>query len=248
MFAMRCDEARWYLELRRGEGNEALGPEVQAALEEHLRDCARCAAFAHTEERWDRQLSEQLRQVPVPAQLADALLTQAAVYRGQALRFRFYRYSAVAASLLLLASLGWLGYRASRPTFSTEQLVLLQDIRIQDPASYFHRWLEQEGLPSELPEPFDLNLLEQVGYEVIQGQKVPVALFRHPQRAEFARVYFLRQYGPFRLHRLSDADASHTVARVIAEPRRFRGVTYVIVYPAGPEGLNPFLRPNPATS
>lgn len=245
---MRCDEARWYLELRRGEGDEALEPEVQAALDGHLLNCARCAALAHAAEQWDRQLSEQLCRVPVPAHLGDVLLTQTAVYRGRVLRFRFYRYSAVAASLLLLAGLGWLGYRATLPTFSTEELVSLHDNRLQDPASYFQRWLEQEGLPPELPEPFDLNLLEQVGYEVIQGQKVPVALFRHPQRAEFARVYFLRQNGPFRLYRLSDADASHTVARVIADSRRFRGVTYVIVYPAGPEGLNPFLRPSPATS
>jgi hypothetical protein len=248
MFAMQCHEARWYLELRRGEGDEALGPEVQAALEAHLQSCAPCAARHRAQEQWDHQLAEHLRQVPVPAQLVDKLLTQAAVYRGQALRLRFYRLTGLAAGVLLLVGLAWLGYQATRPTFSTEQLVLFHDARLQDPATYFHQWLEQEGLPPELPVPLDLNLLEQVGYERIQGQKVPVALFRHPQRPELARLYFLRQMGPFRWHQLHDADASHSVAKVISDSRRFRGVTYVIVYPAGPEGLRPFLRPDPASS
>jgi len=248
MFVMQCHEALWYLELRRGEGEKALGPEVQAALESHLQNCAQCATRARTQELWDYQLSQLLRQVSVPAQLGDRLLIQAAAYRGRTLRLRFYRLTAVAASVLLLLGFAWLGYRATLPTFSTEQLVLFHDSHLQDPESYFHRWLQHEGLPEELPVPLNLNLLVHLGYERIQGQKVPVALFRHPQRPEFARVYFLRQSGPFRWRQLNDAEASHTVAQVISDSQSFRRVTYVIVYPAGPEGLRPFLQPNPGTS
>lgn len=246
---MRCHEVRLYLQLRHPAGVDELGEEVRNAVQEHLRSCARCAELNQQYELWDRQLANALRQVAIPADLHESLKRQAAAARGKELRFCFYRYVGVAAGVLLLISLGWLGYEAYRPTLDTRQLVLQNDTWLQDPAVALPQWLEQQGLPSKLPEPFDLNLLEHAGYELVQGQMVPVLLFRHPERPGMvAKVYLFKRGGGVRLRQLNDADASHTVARVIDEPQQFRGVTYVIVYPAGPEGLRPFLRPNPVSS
>jgi hypothetical protein len=176
------------------------------------------------------------------------LLKQAAAARGQLLRFHFYRLTAAAATLLLTCGLLWMAYRARQPVFDTHQLVAQNDAWLQDPTESLSRWLEQQRLPTELPVRFDLNLLEHAGYEMVHGDKVPVLLFRHPLRPGLvAKLYFLRYSGAYQVQHLTDVDASHSVARVIVEPQRISGIAYVIVYPAGPEGLGPFLRPEPLT-
>ncbi|MCS7021692.1 MAG: hypothetical protein NZU63_07690 [Gemmataceae bacterium] len=245
---MRCHEARWWLHLRRVTGPDELGLEVLSALEAHLQACDRCAVLSQQLLNWEQTLSVQLKRISVPADLKTALLTQAAAAHGRSLRLRLYRLTAAAAAGLLLVTGGWLVYQASRPVFDPQQLVLDNDAWLQDPVDRLQTWLRQEGLPLELPEPFDANLLEQAGYERVQGHLVPVLVFRHPERAVWAKVYILRHAGPFRLEHLTSADASHTVAQIVEDPQRFGRVAFVIVYPAGPEGLRPFLRPVPASS
>ena len=76
---------------------------------------------------------------------------------------------------------------------------------------------------------------------------MPVAVFRHPRERGFAKVYIFRDDGTYNLKDLTDAQLSHTMARVIDDPARFRGVQYVIVHtvhpdPVDPNLLKPFLR------
>lgn len=250
---MQCRDAQFYLRLRRHAGDE-LGAEVTADLDRHLAGCAGCAADARTTESFDRAVGAAVRAVPVPPGLRDRLLTRASEHHGAVIRRRVYRVAAVAASLFFGVGLAFGLFSVTRPKIDTTALVMSADALIQNPDDALTQWLTAQDLPPHLPEPFDTDLLVSLGRERVQGADVPVVVFRHPADAKtapltrFAKVYVLRTDGRYNLDALRDDNASHTAARVVADPRQFRGVKYVILYPAGPDGLAPFLRPRGPTA
>lgn len=245
---MQCPEAQFYLRLRKP-GRDELGPEASAGLNRHLAECPVCAAEARTGEAFDRAVAAALRAVPVPVGLRERLHARAAAYRGAAIRRTIYRLTALAAAVLLAVGLG-LGVFVQRSAFDTAALVHDTDEQLRDPESSLRAWLTSLGVAPELPpppgetDPFDPELLVSLGWERVQGQDVPVVVFRHPSGRGFAKVYILRSLSEFDLRTLADAQGSLTLARVVTDPSRPRGVAYVIVS-TGPD-FKPFLRPRPA--
>lgn len=250
---MQCRDAQFYLRLRRHGGDE-LGVEVAADLDRHLAGCAGCAADARAAESFDRAVGAAVRTVPVPTGLRDQLLNRASAHHGTVIRRKVYRVAAVAASLFVGVGLAFGLFSATRPRIDPTQMVMTADALVQNPDEELRRWLTGQNLPVQLPEPLDTDLLVSLGTERVQGADVPVAVFRHPSDAKAspmarsAKVYFFRTDGRYNLDALRDDNASHTAARVVADPRQFRGVTYVLLYPAGPDGLTPFLRPHGPTA
>lgn len=246
---MQCPEAQMYLRLRKP-GRDELGPEVSVELSRHLAECSVCAAEARTGEAFDQAVAAALRTVPVPAGLRERLHARAAAYRGAVVRRMIYRLTALAAAVFLAVGLG-LGLLAPRTAFDTAALVHDTDEQLRDPEGSLRAWLTGLGVAPELPpppgetDPFDPELLVSLGRERVRGLDVPVAVFRHPTGRGFAKVYVLRSAGEFDLRALADAQGSLTLARVVTDPSRPRGVAYVIVC-TGPD-FKPFLRPRPAS-
>ncbi len=244
---MECRDAQFYLRLRRHTGDE-LGTDVLADLNRHLGGCAACAADARVADSFDRAVAAAVGNVPVPSGLRDRLFAEASAFRGGVIRRQVYRVSAVAASVLLAMGIGFGAFFATRPKIDTNLMVMAADQQIQDPETLIQQWLAYHRFPDRLPESFNPELLMSLGSERLQGADVPVAVFRHPDGPGFAKVYIFATDGTVNLDGLRVANASHTMAQVIADPRQYRGVKYVIihtVHPVGPHDnpLKPFLRP-----
>jgi hypothetical protein len=245
---MQCRDAQFYLRLRRHAGDE-LGADVTADLDRHTAACPACAADSRVSASFDRAVAVAMRSVTVPVGLRDKLATLASAHRGAVIRRKAYHLAALAASLFLVVGLAFGMFSASRPKIDTNQFVEFNDELIQNPDGKLQRWLAEQKVPTQLPEPFDPLLLFEVCKETIQGKDIPVAIFRHPTDPQgFAKVYIFRDDGTYNLKDLQNAQASHTMARVIDDQTRFRGVKYVIVHtvhpPRNPQDdlLKPFLR------
>jgi hypothetical protein len=244
---MQCRDAQFYLRLRRQAGDE-LGTDVSGDLDRHLAGCAACAADARQAASFDRAVAKVMTAVSVPAGLRDKLLTIASVHRGGVIRRKVYRVAALAASIFFVTGLAFGVFSSNRAKMAGEAFVAVQDRIHEDPEGALRDWLVAQEFPDQLPEPFDPYLLVTLGTEKVQGKDVPVAVFRHPRERGFAKVFILRDDGTYNLRDLQDAQLSHTMARVIRDPARFRGVQYVIVHtfhpdPVDPNPLKPFLRP-----
>ncbi len=246
---MQCRDAQFYLRLRRHTADE-LGADVAGDLDRHLTGCPGCAADARAAETFDRAVAVAVRSVPVPAGLREKLLTQASVHHGAVIRRQAYRVAALAGCLFLAVGLGFGVFSAGRPKLDTATLVLESDDQIRDPDAALRRWLTAQKFPAELPvprdetDPFDTDLLMSLSVERLQGKDAPVVVFRHPAGRGFAKVYLFHTPGEFDLKSVQDAQGSQTLARVINDQTRYRGVVYVIVS-TGPS-LKPFLRPQAA--
>jgi len=242
---MQCRDAQFYLRLRRPAGDE-LGADVAADLDRHLADCSMCAPEAHAAQSFDSAVSAMMRSIPVPASLRDKLLVQASTHHGAVIRRKVYRLTALAASLLLVAGIGFGVFSVSRPKIDTTDMVMHADEQLQNPDAALSQWLTEHKFPSQLPLPFNTDLLVTMGTERVQGSNIPVVVFRHPTELGFAKVYIFRADGTTNLSSLRDTNASLTMASVIEGPQ-YRGVKYVIVHTVHPvhEGeqpLKPFLR------
>jgi uncharacterized protein DUF3379 len=243
---MQCRDAQFYLRLRRHAGDE-LGTDVTGDLDRHLAVCTACATDARATASFDRAVAQAMAAVPIPAGLRDKLLTIASAHRGGVIRRKVYRVAALAASVLFVTGLAFGVFSSSRAKMTGEAFVVSQDRIFEDPEGALRDWLIAQQLPDQLPEPFDPSLLIVLGTEKVQGKDVPVAVFRHPRERGFAKVFVFRDDGTYNLKDLTDAQLSHTMARVIRDPARFRGVQYVIVHtfhpdPVDPNPLRPFLR------
>ena len=244
---MLCRDAQFYLRLRRHAGDE-LGTDVTGDLDRHVAGCPACAVDARSAAVFDRAVARAMTAVAVPAGLRDKLMTLASAYRGGVIRRKVYQVAALAASVFLVAGLSFGIFSATRAKIDGNIMVANTDRLVQDPEGALRDWLIAQKLPEQLPEPFDPDLLFHLGKETVHGKDVPVALFRHRTDPRgFARVYIFRDDGTYNLKDLQDAQASHTMARVIDDPVRFRGVKYVIVHTAYPDPvdrnmLKPFLR------
>jgi hypothetical protein len=248
---MQCRDAQFYLRLRRHAGDE-LGTDVTGDLDRHLAGCAACATDSRASSSFDRAVAAAMTAITVPTGLRDKLMTIASAHRGGIIRRKVYQVAALAASVLFVTGLAFGVFSASRAKMTGEAFVMVQDRIHEDPEGALRDWLVAQQFPDQLPEPFDPYLLVTLGTEKVQGNDVPVAVFKHPKERGFAKVFIFRDDGTYNLKDLSDAQMSHTMARVVRNPARFRGVQYVIVHtvhpdPVDPNLLKPFLRPATAT-
>jgi hypothetical protein len=247
---MQCRDAQFYLRLRRHAGDE-LGADVVGDLDHHLAGCTSCSSEARSAASFDRAVAAAMTAVPVPGSLRDKLMVLASAHRGGIIRRKVYQVAALAASIFFVTGLAFGVFSFSRARIDATQMVEFNDRIYGDPEGALRDWLIAQQFPDQLPEPFDPDLLMALGTEKVQGKDVPVAVFRHPGDRErgrgFAKVYIFRDDGTYNLKDLTDAQLSHTMARVVKDPARFRGVQYVIVHtfhpdPVDPNPLKPFLR------
>lgn len=237
---MQCCDAQFYLRLRR-RANDELGTDVSADLDRHLAGCPACMQDSRLINSFDSAVAAAMRSVPIPAGLREKLLTQALAHRGTILRRKAYRVAALAASLFLVTGVAFGLFSASRPKLDTDHLVMSTDEQIQDPDKAIERWLKEHHFPTQLPLPFNTDLLVSLGTERIQGKEVPVILFGGAlERGGFAKVYIFHKNGEFKIdaNSLRDAQASHTCAKVISGQDQ---IVYVILYTDNGSGLQPFL-------
>src|SRR5438270_13002552 len=113
---MDCRTAQLLLTFARPKASE-LGAREAEALNRHLTACAACAALARGQSQIEHQLGVAMRDVPLPVDLRQRLLTRLAEDRREwytHLPRRHPRWAAAAAALLLLA-VGFVVYAALRP-------------------------------------------------------------------------------------------------------------------------------------
>lgn len=238
---MDCRDAQFYLRLRRHAADE-LGPDVTAALNDHLGTCPACAADGRALESFDRAVASAMVNVPVPTGLRAKLLTQAATRQSTLFRRKAYQAAALATAALLLVGIGIGIFTNTRPKLDTEALVRINGEQFSDPEGSTQKWLAGQKLPDRLPLPFDYDLLAYRGHELVKGQEVPVVVFRSRHGSGFAKVYLLPHDGRFDLKNVQEASNSHARAEVFVKQESRGGVTYVFVHTGGPNGLMHFFR------
>jgi hypothetical protein len=242
---MQCRDAHFFLRLRR-HANDELGADLNADLDRHLAGCAECALDFRSANSFDSAVATAMKSVAIPAGLRDKLLSQALAYRGTVVRRKVYQLAALAASLFLIVGVAYGVSSASRPKLDTDLMVLQADEQIQAPDKAIEDWLTAQHLPTELPLPFNTDLLTELAYKRIQGKDVPVIIFGGPPDRGFAKVYLFHKNGDFKLdpQTLRDAQASNTHAKVIDGHGKAAGIVYVIVFTG--HDIQPFLRAHAA--
>jgi hypothetical protein len=123
-----------------------------------------------------------------------------------------------------------------------DALVSIVDEQSLNPDESIKHWLAAQHLPTELPRPFNTDLLIFLGFEEVQGKKVPVIIFGGTAERGFAKVYLFEKDGGFNIDEksLRDAQASTANAEKILGQGKAAGVVYVIVYTG--HDIKPFLR------
>ena len=233
---MHCNDALFYHRFRRP-GTDELEPTLTADLDRHLAGCAGCSALSITERAFDAAVGNAMNAVPIPIGLRSALISRAVARRSARQRHIVYRYAGVAATVLLALAVGF-GVFRSKPQFELYTLLVAEDSRAENPEIATKNWLSANGLPS-LPEAFDFSLAVNCAEERIQGNVVPVVVFRERQGEGFAKVFLVRESQfDFQAIARDQAQASHCTAYV--HPRAANGYRFVIVH-TGPS-LTPFLR------
>lgn len=235
---MECRDAQFYLRFRRP-GRDELDTDIAAELDQHLAGCPHCASESRLLSSFDRAVGLAMRSVAIPGGLRERLVARISARRGTVLRRRAYRAAALAASLFLTVGLAFGIFTAARPAPDTTALVLNND-SVGDPDAaeqQVRNWLHAEGLPPDLPEPFDYRLHLSHHWEEVQGRKVPIVLFREMNGPGFAKVYIFRST-QFNVKDVPDAQASYCQARPYRN--ELEDITYVIVFTG--QDLAPFLR------
>jgi hypothetical protein len=235
---MECRDAQFYLRFRRP-GRDELDADVASEVDQHLGACSQCSAEAGSIRSFDAAVGRAMQAVSVPAGLRERLVASVSAKRGAILRRKAYRVVAVAASLLLAVGLGFGILTKSRPALDTSSLAYRSD-SVGDPDAAerdVREWLHREGLPPDLPEPFDYRLYFSHGWEEVQGRHVPVVQFREINGPGFAKVYIFRST-QFKTTDVPDSQSSFCQTRSYAN--RAAGITYVVVFTG--QDLTPFLR------
>ena len=86
-------------------------------LVEHLRGCASCKAFYDRQLKFDRTLTEAV-EIDVPEGLADRILVEQRIHQKKT-RDKKYRWTAMAASIVLVVSVGLIGTLHSPPSIAS---------------------------------------------------------------------------------------------------------------------------------
>jgi len=223
---MDCNFARASLAFagKRGE----LATEDAAALDAHLASCASCAALAQSERAFDEHLHRAIQSVDVPAGLREQISVRLAAEQGRILRNKLLRYSAMAASVLLIAGLAfWWGSR--RIHIDPHQMANQEDVRnayvavktLEGAEEYF----KIHGTPVLLPSDLDYNFESSLDVLVIDGQKVAQVEF---QRGEFKARLLVFSRKHFQLAKNAERQAA--ASSCIVETSQNEDFIYVMIY------------------
>lgn len=185
---MTCHHSRLLLAFRPDE----LAGEDRATLDSHLRACPACAIAARNESAADSAIRSALIAVPVPDGLRAKLHAHVSAKQGAAWRKNATWWSArtLAASIALVLA-GVFGYAVTRPIASPEIIGNTLDLEGWNKEQAVSDWLTKEGLPADLPKPFEY------GYHVFHGTgsvgelKLPCVIFHNGR--DSCRVYVIRK-------------------------------------------------------
>ncbi|MCU0702493.1 MAG: hypothetical protein MUF18_00690 [Fimbriiglobus sp.] len=229
---MTCNLSQLLLAVPPGE----LAPDDRAALDAHTRSCPTCASLAAT----DAAIRKAMIAVPVPSGLRDRLYAQADSARAAAWKRRAGWVAAgLAACLALGTGFGAWSYFA-RPELDADRTTQWLENERMARQQAVGEWLTAQGLPPDLPEPFEFGYHDFHGTGPLGSAELPCVVFRHDRGQ--CRVYVLHS-GAVRLPtgRWGDVTGSEFTHRTIER----NGVTYLIAVSTGTT-LETFLRRTPA--
>jgi hypothetical protein len=184
---MNCQLSHLLLAFRPNE----LAADDRAALDAHLCACPACAAHARSSATTDAAFRKAMLAVPVPDGLHARLHAAVGAKQGVTVRRRVAVWgSAALAASIAVALATSLTAHLLRPPLSAEiagglleDERLLKEQRVRD-------WLKSEGVPGELPEPFDYGQHAVHGVGPLGTMKVPFVMFQNDRGQ--CRVYVLR--------------------------------------------------------
>lgn len=185
---MNCHLSRLLLAFRPDE----LAGDDRAALTAHLQACPTCSAAANNGAAADAAIRTAMLAVPVPGGL-QAKLHAAVSAMQRAARWRKAKWAsglALAASILVATAVGSYWF-FNRPVLTNVAVSdeLERDQLMKEQA--VGQWLRSEGLPAELPQPFEYGYLAFHGTQPLLGLKVPTLVFHNGQHQ--CRVYIIRK-------------------------------------------------------
>jgi hypothetical protein len=187
---MDCKTARLLLAFSRPKAAE-LEACAAEALNDHLVDCAECGALAQGEYRVERQLGLAMRQVPVPLDLRQRLLTRLRTERRtwyKRLPQRHPRVAAGVAAVLLLA-VGLTVYAAVRPPRPLPLELIADQWNAPTSQEEVQNSFAAKGFKVIVPPDFDYQYLYSYELQEFAGSCVPHLWFSRGQNHAF--VYIL---------------------------------------------------------
>jgi len=233
---MNCHLSRLLLTFRPDE----LAGDDRAALSAHLQTCPTCSAAAKNGAATDAAIRTAMLAVPVPdglkAKLHSAVSATQSASRWRKAR-RVASVALAASALIVAVGFGWWFF--SRPSLSSDEMIVLLDQQQLMKEQAVGDWLVSEKLPAELPElpgRFEYGYYAFHGTQPLKGMKVPSVVFHNGQHQ--CRVYIIREHmvqtpeGGWK-----DVFGSEFNIKVIKKD----GVVYVIAYTS--PTLDPFLQP-----
>lgn len=230
---MDCQTARLLLGISRD-----CGPDDTAALDAHLAACAACQGFAAGQAGFDAAVSLAMRSVPLPAGGEERAVRLATAQRAVVVRRQWLRGFGAVLAVGVLAAVGFVGYRLSRPRVDTAELAQQFDYRRDDPERYVADWLKAQGLPTTLPHQLNYRFFLDATWSDLQGKPTPCLQF--VRGGDTLRVYVLTR-GRFRLDGLTPAQSSFATVQPVPESPDHPGVAYLLLYTS--PTLDTFLQP-----
>ena len=157
-------------------------------LEAHCDQCDACGGQLDSIQREDQRLSDAVRDVPIPADFRQRLLSQLRAERGRWYRTwpRRHARASVAAALILVAAGGRAAYWLHRPlpSLNLNNLVYDMDMQGMSPAAVENYFVERRH-PMAAPPQFRYEFLVSCALQQLEGKLVPHLLFaRGDQLAE----------------------------------------------------------------
>lgn len=229
---MNCHHSRLLLAFRPDE----LAGEDRAALDAHLRDCPACAAAARNESAADSAVRSALLALPVPDLLRAKLHAHVSALQGAAWRRKATQWGACLLAACLALVLGGVGtYFLTRPTADSEQIQRMVERERLGKEQALQQWLADEGLPAELPEPFEYGYVVFHGTGPVGGAKLPCVVFHNG--IDSCRVYIIRKSAVSTpAGGWKDVSGSECQVKTVERD----GWVYVIAYTS--QTLDPFLK------
>lgn len=239
---MNCSLSRMLLEFPAAD----LAAEDRASLAAHVAGCPHCAELAAGEASRHSVFAKAMQAVPMPLELHAQLLRKGFAQRGARHRQQLYRWSALAAAMLIAVGVGVTGYWGSRPEIDTMAVAVATEQDWEQREAPVREWLVKQDLPGDLPLDFDFRNYAFHGKGELGGRETSVVVFQNQFTNPFgskethtARVYVAESSKYKNFEKLVDAQASLVRVTVKRHPTR-TDLAYVIVYTT--ETLDPFLK------
>jgi hypothetical protein len=177
---MDCKTARLLLAFARPHCPELDEYEAEA-LDNHLDECPECGSFAGAEQHFDRRLSLAMRDVPLPLDLRQRVLTRLQAERKAWYRNLPRRHPRVAATVaaLLLLGIGLTVYLAVRSPgpLDLAALAAIWNNQVPSSADEVQKAFAECGFKVIVPSGFDYQCLASYDLQPLCGRMVPHLLF-----------------------------------------------------------------------